>query len=160
MEISLENKKYLVYLAKYLGVALISGSVVHIGTLSGGITRYAVLMVIGVILMLLGNIAEAKQTGVKINLKFLLIIASLSVATGFLSGGVQHYLDNPVYAGYLLAIGVVVAYVAFFFKDHTTIKKRDFFVVVLVALGILFASNFLTHNFVPHGHSDTNTHRE
>ncbi len=152
------NKKYLVYLAKYLGVALISGSVVHIGTLSTGIIRYAILMVIGVVLMLIGHISEAKQIGIKINLKFLLIIASLSIATGFLSGGVQHYLDNPVYAGYLLAIGAVVAYATFFLKDKISIKKRDIFVVITIALGILFVSNFLMHDFVEHGHSDTKTH--
>ena len=34
-----ENKKYVIYLAKYLGVALISGSVVHIGTLGGSSGR-------------------------------------------------------------------------------------------------------------------------
>ena len=160
MTISNENKKYLVYLAKYLGVALISGSVVHIGTLSTGFTRYAVLLVIGVILMLFGNISEAKQIGIKINSKFLLIIVSLAIATGFMSGGVQHYLDNPVYAGYLLAIGAVVAYITFFLKDKIAIRKKDIFVVVFIALGILFVSNFLMHDVVPHGHSDNNTHVE
>ncbi len=155
---SYENRKYLVYLAKYLGVGLISGSAVHIGTLDAGIARYGILMIVGVFLMLLGNISEAKQIGEKINAKFLLIVISLSVSTGFLSGGVQHYLDNPVYAGYLLAIGAVVAYVTFFLKDQITIKKRDIFVVILVALAILFVSNFLMHDFVPHGQSDTHKH--
>jgi len=150
---SQENKKYLVYLAKYLGVALISGSVVHIGTLnSSGATRYAILMIVGVVLMLIGNISEAKQIGVKINSKFLLIIVSLSIATGFLSGGVQHYLDNPVYAGYLLAIGVVVAYITFFLKDGITIKTKDVFIVILIAITILFVSYFLMSEMIPHSH--------
>ena len=107
MKITQDNKNYLVYIAKYLGVALISGSVVHIGTLQNGVMRYIVLMGIGMVLMMLGNIVEAKQLGNKINTKFLMVITGLSLATGFLSGGVQHYLDNPIYAGYLLAIGGV-----------------------------------------------------
>ena len=147
MKITHENKNYLIYISKYLGVALIAGSVVHIGTLDNGTERYIILMIIGMLLMMFGNISEAKQIGTKINANFLLVITSLSIATGFLSGGVQHYLDNPVYAGYLLAIGLLVTYVAFFLKDKVVLKTRDILIVFIVSLSILFLSNTVLHNY-------------
>ena len=67
MKISKENKNFLIYICKYLGVALIAGSVVHMGTLQSDFVRYLFLMLIGLFLMLLGNILESKQNGEKIN---------------------------------------------------------------------------------------------
>lgn len=54
------NKNFLVYLTSYLGVALIGGSIVHVGTLDVHSTRYIVLGVIGLILMIIGSTLEAK----------------------------------------------------------------------------------------------------
>ena len=158
MKIAQENKNYLIYIAKYLGVALISGSVVHIGTLEGGELRYFVLMIIGLFLMMLGNISEAKQLGDKINTKFLLVITGLSLATGFLSGGVQHYLDNPVYAGWLLAIGVVITYITFFMKEKFSLKFKNVLLVTLLGITILFLSNFVINKYTEIGHSGTESH--
>ena len=158
MKITQENKNYLIYIAKYLGVALISGSVVHIGTLEGGELRYFVLMLIGLFLMTLGNISEAKQLGDKINTKFLLVITGLSLATGFLSGGVQHYLDNPVYAGWLLAIGVVVTYITFFMKEKFVLKNKNVLVATLLGIIILFFSNFVINKYIEIGHSGIESH--
>lgn len=147
-----ENKEFLIYIAKYLGVALIAGSVVHIGTLDNGTTRYFVLALIGLVLMLAGNIAEAKQTNQKINLKFFLSIIALSFATGFLSGGVQHYLDNPPYASYLLSIGLLVAYIAFFMKDKVSLTGKNVAVVSVISLLLLFSSQFITAEFLESFH--------
>lgn len=158
MKITQDNKNYLVYIAKYLGVALISGSVVHIGTLQNGVMRYIILMGIGMVLMMLGNISEAKQLGNKINTRFLLVITGLSLATGFLSGGVQHYIDNPVYAGYLLAIGGVVTYITFFMKEKSILKTKNVLLVVLLGIVILFFSNFIINKYTEVGHTDTESH--
>jgi len=158
MKITQENKNYLVYIAKYLGVALISGSAVHIGTLQNGVFRYVILMIIGIVLMMLGNISEARQSGVKINANFLIIITSLSLATGFLSGGVQHYLDNPMYAGYLLGIGAVVTYITFFLKDKIALKTKDIFIVVCIALSIFFFSSLIVNKYIEIGHTGAGSH--
>jgi uncharacterized membrane protein len=116
MKLNTEHNAFFTYIAKYLGVALIAGSVVHIGTLQNGVTRYVVLIAIGLILTILGNLKEAKEHGQKINLNYFLIITGLSFATGFLSGGIQHYLDNPSYAGVLLGIGIVITYITILFE--------------------------------------------
>ncbi len=141
--LSKENKDYLTYVAKYLGVALISGSVVHIGTLQNGITRYIVLMLIGLVLMMIGNIREAKANGQKINLNYLATITLLSFATGFLSGGVQHYLDNPSYAGWLLGLGIVITYITFFLKDKIVLKAKNTITVIIFSAALILVSNYV-----------------
>lgn len=140
---SLEHKKYLIYVVKYLGVALIAGSVVHVGTLHNGTTRYIVLGIIGLFLMVLGNLIEARQNGEKIDTKYLGIITGLSLATGFLSGGIQHYLDNPGYAGYLLATGLLFSYVIFFLKDKIKVVVRNVVIVAGISAFILIASRYV-----------------
>lgn len=142
MKISTENKSFLIYICKYLGVALIAGSVVHVGTLENGLTRYIILGVVGLILMMIGNVLEAKENKQKINANYLLILTGLSTATGFLSGGVQHYLDNPIYAGYLLSIGIFVAYVTFFYKEKFILRMKNVIIVSVLSVCVILLSNF------------------
>ena len=155
--ISIENKKYITYLLKYLGVALIAGSVVHVGTLQSGATRYAVLGIIGLVLMLAGNIFEAKQNGEKINLRYLIVITGLSLATGFFSGGIQHYLDNPGYAGYLLAIGLFFSYIAFFMRDKIKLYVKHILFVTIISAAIIAFSSSLTPSPAGDHHGVTTT---
>lgn len=140
---STENKKYIVYLLKYLGVALIAGSVVHVGTLQNGTTRYVVLGIIGLVCMLAGNILEAKQNCEQINLKYIMVITGLSLATGFFSGGIQHYMDNPGYAGYLLATGLFFSYITFFMRDKIKLYYKYIVVVAIMAGLIVFGSSLI-----------------
>jgi len=143
-----ENKQYLTYIAKYLGVALIAGSVVHIGTLDNGLTHYYIILaIIGLGLMIAGNIIEALENNQTINLKYFIIIIGLSFSTGFLSGGVQHFLDNPSYASWLLAIGLLVSYVTYFMKDKLRLRFKDIIIVAIVALAIIFSSQVLGDEF-------------
>lgn len=144
------NKKFLVYLTSYLGVAMIGGSIVHIGTLDGNSTRYIVLGIIGMVLMIIGSMFEARINKEVVGLKYFAIVTALAIATGFLSGGIQHFLDNPVYAGYLLSIGLVVAYVTFARKYHYTTTTQGLITVLVIGLLILLASNTLLHEMVPH----------
>ncbi|MDQ5957237.1 MAG: hypothetical protein QG614_212 [Patescibacteria group bacterium] len=146
MDINKSHYAFFTYIAKYLGVALIAGSVVHIGTLQNGVTRYVVLIGIGLILTIIGNIKEAKEHGQKINLNYFLIITGLSFATGFLSGGIQHYLDNPSYAGILLGIGIIITYVTFFLKDKFKIEKKNLAVVVILAILFMLFSHYVMDN--------------
>lgn len=146
MKINVDHKLFFTYIAKYLGVALIAGSVVHIGTLQNGVTRYVVLIVVGLILTILANLTEAKEQGQKINPNYFLIITGLSFATGFFSGGIQHYLDNPSYAGILLGVGIIVTYITFFLKDKLQLTKRNIIVVTLVAIVFILFSHFIMDN--------------
>lgn len=141
------NKGYGTYIAKYMGVGLIGGSVVHMGTL-GGSAWYIFLACIGVTLMVLGNAYEAKQTGQKIHAKYFAIILCLSLATGFLTGGTQHYVDNPMYAGGLLAIGLFVSYVAYFLKEGLPLKKKNIAIALVVAMAIFSTSYVFVQDII------------
>lgn len=155
--ISTENKKYIIYLLKYLGVALIAGSVVHVGTLQNGAMRYAVLGLIGLAFMLAGNIFEAKINGEKINFKYLMVITGLSLATGFFSGGIQHYLDNPSYAGYLLAIGLFFSYITFFMRDKIKIYSKYILFITIISGIIAIGSYFVRPSTVTDHHGEVST---
>lgn len=151
-----ENKQYLTYAAKYLGVALIAGSIVHIGTLDSGTIRYLVLAAIGLVMMLAGNIVEALQKNQSIDAKYFVNVIGLSFATGFLSGGAQHYLDNPLYAGYLLGIGLLVSYVTFFRKDNQVLSLRDVALVGACSLFLLLSGHLVTSGILGAIHLDGN----
>jgi hypothetical protein len=152
------NKKFLVYLTSYLGVALIGGSIVHVGTLDVHSTRYVVLGVVGLVLMIVGNVLEAQMQKEPLNLKYFGIVSALAVATGFLSGGIQHYLDNPIYAGYLLAIGLIVAYIAFARKYHLSTTTVGLVTVIALGLVIVTVSNTILHDVIPHEVGGGHTH--
>ena len=152
------NKKFLVYLTSYLGVALIGGSIVHVGTLDIHSTRYLVLGIIGLVLMVTGNVLEAQMQREPLNIKYFGIVSALAIATGFLSGGIQHYLDNPVYAGYLLAIGLTVAYVAFARKYHLKTTALGLMTVIALGFVIVVASNTILHDSIPHEVGGGHTH--
>lgn len=145
------NKRFLIYLTSYLGVALIGGSIVHMGTLADEHSaRYTVLGVIGLLLMIVGNVFEARINKETLSLKYLGIVSALAIATGFLSGGIQHFLDNPIFAGYLLAIGLIVAYVAFSQKYHFGTTTQGLVMVMAIGLAIIFTANTALHEAIPH----------
>ena len=85
-----------------------------------------------------------------LNVKYFGIVGALAIATGFLSGGIQHYLDNPIYAGYLLAIGLVVAYVAFGQKYHYGTSMKGLVIALAIGMVIIIFSNTVLHEAIPH----------
>ena len=134
-------KEYIIYVAKYLGIALIAGSVVHAGTLTEDMTRYILIGVAGLALFLVGEILEEMASGDKINLRIFALATLLSLATGFMSGGVQHYLENPSYAGAILGIGILVSYVTFILKSGKKFTKLSVVATVIVSLAMYFGSS-------------------
>ncbi len=119
MEQSAEHA-FLSHILRYVGVGLISGSVVHAGTLGGGSLQYIVLIVLGVIAFVIGTVMEETKKSERSLLKYVLISVILSLGVGMVSGGTQHYLDGPVYASFLIPIGLGVGYLAFIFRDYTS----------------------------------------
>jgi peptidoglycan/LPS O-acetylase OafA/YrhL len=112
------SETFSTYLGKYLGLALVAGAVVHFGTIGGGYLRYIVTALSGLSMMVVANVTEGRRSGVKMNARFFAAVTILSVATGFLSGGIQHYIDNPSYAGWLLVVGLTIA-----FSSYHNVKR-------------------------------------
>ena len=144
------NKKFIIHILSYLGVALIGGSIVHIGTLDGGSIRYTALGIIGIVLMIVGGVLEAQMNKEPVSMKYLGVVTALAISTGLLSGGIQHFLDNPIYAAYLLAVGLIVAYISFASKYNTTATTKGILTVAGLALIVVLTSNTLVHESVPH----------
>ena len=113
----LVEEAYFSHLLRYVGVGLISGSIVHMGTLDGGYTRYIILISLGVIAFIAGTLLEKRESESSL-IAFIFISVIMSIGVGMVSGGTQHYLDGPVYAAFLIPIGVAVGYFAFLLRDY------------------------------------------
>lgn len=144
------NEKFIIHILSYLGVALIGGSIVHIGTLDGGSIRYIILGCVGVAMMIIGSVLEAQMKKEPININYLGIVTALAISTGLLSGGIQHFLDNPIYAGYLLAAGLIVSYISFAGKYHANTTTQGIITIAILALTIVLVSNTVVHESIPH----------
>lgn len=135
------EKAYASHLLRYVGVGLISGSIVHMGTLGGGYTRYIILISLGVIAFIIGTLMEKRDSANSIS-TFIIISVILSIGVGMVSGGTQHYLDGPVYAAFLIPIGIIVGYYSFLIRDHrseVTLKKILVMLFAAITLtGILY----------------------
>ncbi len=134
-EKQLVEKAYASHLLRYVGVGLISGSIVHIGTLGGGYLRYIILVALGIIAFIAGTLMEKREDANSIT-TFIIISVILSIGVGMVSGGTQHYLDGPTYAAFLIPIGIAVGYFAFLVRDYKTqiTLKRVVFMVVGAAI--------------------------
>lgn len=134
------EKAFTSHILRYVGVGLISGSIVHIGTLGGGITRYVVLIALGIVAFIVGTVLEKGRGAITIN--FIIISVLLSIGVGMVSGGTQHYLDGPVYASFLLPLGLLLGYIMFVLREDKKELKIGKVVIVtissLLLLGILY----------------------
>ena len=130
------EKAFTSHILRYVGVGLISGSIVHIGTLGGGITRYVVLITLGIVAFIAGTILERGRNIITLN--FIIISVLLSIGVGMVSGGTQHYLDGPVYASFLLPLGLLLGYIMFVLReDKKELKLRKVIIASISALLLL-----------------------
>jgi predicted tellurium resistance membrane protein TerC len=141
------EKAFTSHVLRYVGVGLISGSIVHMGTLGGSTTRYVVLIALGVIAFIVGTMLEKGKSIVTLN--FIIISVLLSIGVGMVSGGTQHYLDGPVYASFLIPFGLLLGYIAFLVQHN---KKEFVFKKVVVAsmsVALLFSVLYVVAHTVP-----------
>ena len=110
-------RSFCAHLAQFVGIGLISGSVVHAGTLGGSSLKYGALLGLGMLIYCLKFLIEAHFRVDRQLLRFLGVSTFVSLGTGMLSGSVQHLLDGPRAGAVLASIGVVIAYVAFCVRE-------------------------------------------
>jgi hypothetical protein len=153
------EKAFTSHVLRYVGVGLISGSIVHIGTLGGGITRYVVLITLGITAFILGTILEKGRGAITLN--FIVISVLLSIGVGMVSGGTQHYLDGPVYASFLLPFGLLLGYVMFALReDNGELKIQKVIIATVLAL-IFFGGLYGIAHTLPileNHHSEVESH--
>lgn len=130
---------FIIHLSKYLGIALVSGSIVHAGTLGGNTYKYIGLIVVGICLTVLGNYLEYKVKNIKIGMNIFLLAILLSFGTGMLSGGVQHYSDNPAYGSVLLSFGLILTFISLAYKDFSNvISKKSIYLISVISIILYF----------------------
>lgn len=135
MDIS--ERSFASHILRYVGVGLISGSIVHAGTLGGESLRYIVLIILGIIAFALGTYLENEnKLGGKV-VVFILISTLVSIGTGMVSGGAQHYLDGPVYAAALIPLGLLIAYITYLYRDFRPKLSAKKVIVAVVLTSLL-----------------------
>ncbi len=130
---------FTIHLCKYLGIALVSGSIVHAGTLGGNNTKYIGLIAVGILLTVLGNFLEYESKNIKLGAKLLFLSICLSFGTGMLSGGIQHFSDNPSYSTLLLVVGAIVTFFSLAYKDFPSTMNLKSVFWVFSTCAFLFA---------------------
>lgn len=134
-------KPYFSYLVMFLGMGLISGSVVHAA--QEEMRLYALtLMAIGAILFSLGSYLNEVlfKTGILGHnvLRYVILSLLLAIGVGLVSGSTQHFFDTPVFASYLAPIGVFISSVAFAIRQGFVLRTKSW--IFLIVLGLAFAS--------------------
>jgi hypothetical protein len=111
-------RSFSAHVAQYVGIGMVSGSVVHASTLGGSSLKYAVLIAAGTLIYRSKFLIES---GFRIDRemgRFLAVSTVVSLGTGMLSGSAQHFLDGPRAGAVLASVGVVIAYVSFCFREN------------------------------------------
>lgn len=132
--------RYAAYIGFFLGMGLLSGSIVHMPL---DPSRYIAVMVVGVILFLAASFVtevylEKKEMPPLQIVRSLLCSLGLSVGVGMVSGSIQHFSDNVAYASYLIPIGFGLSLFSFFLKNEATfnLKRLSLVLAFFLALGI------------------------
>ncbi len=140
---------YVSHILRYVGVGLVSGSIVHAGTLGGDSLKYIVLILMGIVAFTVGTLMEHSQKFDKHLLSFILISVVVSIGTGMVSGGTQHYLDDPLFGALILPLGLFIGYLAFIvrdFKEKISVKR---IVIALVISFVLWGGLYQIAHRIP-----------
>ena len=136
-------KPYFSYLTMFLGMGLISGSIVHAA--QPDMRAYALgLMAIGAVLFAFGSYLNEVlfKTGILGDsvLKYVSVSLLLALGIGMVSGAAQHFYDTPVFASYIAPIGIFVSSLAFAIRQGYVLHRRNW--VFMIMLGVVFATVF------------------
>jgi len=140
------NSAFASHMLRYLGVGLISGSIVHAGTLGGDSIGYIVLMVAGIFCFTIGNLLEYRDEKIVTLLRYIGISVIVSIGTGMVSGATQHYLDGPVFASILVSIGLLLTYISFVHRDFKgTLSVKKVLIATLLSFILWFILSTIAH---------------
>ncbi|WP_221088371.1 hypothetical protein [Deinococcus aquaedulcis] len=115
------------YFLLLASTSFIAGGIVHVG-LGENTAYYLTLAVVGVVCFTAGNYLQEfvlRANRRPMNLaSFLLISFVLSVGMGMMTGGVQHFLDNPTYSSVLIPVGLLLSVLAFLAREGVRLGRK------------------------------------
>lgn len=152
---------YLVYIGLFIGTGFLSGSIVHFPM---NPARFSMIGIIGAFIFTLSstinekyfNKANFEKEGVFKIIAFSLI---LSLGIGMISGAVQHFDEEPLYASYLIPSGLFISLLGYILKNDIRFSFKRFIVLGSVTVVVLAVLGFSLHSFAheissPHSHSE------
>lgn len=137
------SKPYFSYLSMFLGMGLISGSIVHAA--QPDMRSYALaLMAVGAALFAFGSYLNEVlfKTGILGDnvLKYVLVSLLLAIGIGMVSGAAQHFYDTPLFASYSAPIGVFISSLAFAIRQGYVLHRKSW--LMMIVAGLAFAAVF------------------
>lgn len=152
---------FLAYFLLLASTSFIAGGIVHVG-LGENTAYYIALTIVGIVCFTIGNYLQefvlrknSRSTPLG---TFLLVSFVLSIGMGMMTGGVQHFLDNPAYSAVLIPIGLMLAISAFTWREEISLGRKlplllggTFAVAVLLFGGLKSLSGAVSEP-TGHGH--------
>lgn len=130
---------YVTYVLLFLGMGLISGSIVHMPV---DPVKYTLIMLVGAAMFgfasFINDLKDHGDMGTGAVVRSLIYSLLLSVGIGMVSGGIQHFSDNPAYSATLIPIGFGVSLFSFVLKHNPRLSvKRAYAVIAIFAVLVL-----------------------
>lgn len=132
---------YVVYVVYFLGVGLTSSGIV---LMPFNHVRYSIILFTGLLLFSTGSfinefVIDKKKASPAVITKLVFISLTLAIGIGMISGGISHFKESPVYASYLIPIGIIISIISFVVKNgyKLTIKETRLFLVGVFITGFL-----------------------
>jgi hypothetical protein len=135
-------KPFASYLAMFVGMGLISGSIVHAG--QAELFKQAVFLIfVGMIFFAVGSYVNEvifktgniEKEGIA---RYIVLSLFLAMGVGMISGSTQHFFDTPIYASYLMPGGIFIASLAFALRNNYELSTKTW--GKLLAAGMIFAA--------------------
>lgn len=74
-------------------------------------------------------IDRKKASFVKV-LKLIIVSLTLAIGIGMISGGISHFKERPVYASYLIPLGIVVSIIIVSTIKNILLSITDYFIYI------------------------------
>ena len=130
---------YVNYVLLFLGMGLISGAIVHMPM---DPLKYTLIMLVGAAMFGFASFINdlRGQTDMSLGavIRSLAFSLLLSLGIGMISGGIQHFSDNPPYSAVLIPLGFGLSLFSFILKNSIRLSvKRVYAVIALFIVLVL-----------------------
>lgn len=138
---------YSVYLMYFLGIGFLGGAIVHFPV---NPNLYGAIGAVGAIIFTIASTLNEWITNRRHVLhegvfKIILYSLVLSIGLGMISGGIQHFVDFPIYASYLVPIGFIISLTGYVMSKELKLDRNQKMLLigkmVLIAIPLFLILN-------------------
>jgi drug/metabolite transporter (DMT)-like permease len=155
---------YLIYIGLFIGTGFLSGSIVHFPM---NPARFSIIGVIGALIFTvcstlnekLYNKENYQKEGM---VKIIIFSLILSLGIGMISGAIQHFDEEPLYASYLIPLGIFVSLLGYVLKNTIRFPLKKSLAMIGITIATLtllgFSLHTFAHNYESTTHDQTDHH--